>query len=65
MDPDQALSDLRAIFKRYDQVNISFELQAELGREAREVFEGLDHWMTNGGFRPHDWRGIKDADRTH
>ena len=48
MDPTQALADIRELAKAVlsdDQVH-----------ELAERIEGLDDWMTHGGFPPEQWR---------
>lgn len=52
MDPEAALNELRAIVhRRLMQV-------PEEGDDDRaaELFDGLDQWLTKGGFLPQDWR---------
>lgn len=46
MDPDAALQELRLMAS--DPNAFNFEQFVEL-------FEGLDEWMSKGGFLPHDW----------
>lgn len=61
MDPDKALEDLREIFrvrdcemndvkKRYDYAN-----DPEVVERLHDLFEGLDRWMSLGGFLPKAW----------
>lgn len=57
MDPDQVLSDLREIFRKLDDAT-DLDVKTELALEAAEKFNALDEWMTMGGFRPREWRGI-------
>jgi hypothetical protein len=45
MDPDKTLADIRHAI-RNGEVDTVFDL-----------FEGLDDWLTKGGFPPNDWNG--------
>ncbi|AYP70073.1 HNH endonuclease [Mycobacterium phage CRB2] len=52
MDPDAALSELRALASR---VRAEHRLsQADVER-AGELFDGLDGWLTTGGMLPSAW----------
>lgn len=57
MDPDQALSDLRDIFKKIEMgSSLSLHMKLELAMQAADIFQGLDEWLTtHHGFKPHDW----------
>jgi hypothetical protein len=49
MDPDVALREIREIAGSSDQ-------PSEAGfRRLAELVDGLDTWLTNGGFLPTDW----------
>lgn len=57
MDPNAALAEIRAIL-----TNPSFWM-AEAFRLA-ELVDGLDDWLTHGGFMPTEWvPGEKESER--
>ena len=51
MDPNEALQRLR---EWAGGVADGEEMSAEM--EAAEAFEGLDGWLSRGGFLPADWQ---------
>jgi len=51
MDPDVALSKLRELFSAE---GVPDPLEWE---EARDLFVGLDEWLSKGGFKPRNWDG--------
>ncbi len=54
MDPNAALHRLRTLMGSPHTLDAN---------EAAEVFEGLDQWLTNGGFLPTDWNATQAGDR--
>ena len=51
MDPNTALATLRKLIGEWqdtDSVNVD---------ELTEAFQGLDEWLSGGGFMPSDWQG--------
>jgi hypothetical protein len=50
MDPNAALERIRGLVNRMldDEENPD-------GQELAELFEGLDQWISSGGFIPTDW----------
>lgn len=54
MDPEVALAELREIVKSVNDGEVGSHTDA-MSRMA-ELFDGLDGWLTNGGFKPRDWR---------
>jgi len=54
MDPEVALAELREIVKEVNDGTVSSHTDA-MSRMA-DLFDGLDGWLTNGGFKPLDWR---------
>lgn len=51
MDPNEALAMLRAWVLAVHEYGS--DESSEIG--AAQAFEGLDEWLTNGGFKPADW----------
>lgn len=57
MDPDEALAACRRLAVRVAKgSSASLESKLELAQELGEQFEALDEWLTNGGFKPAEWR---------
>ena len=63
-DPDIALSELREVLeelaeeidhKQPQDLLDEVEPLPELVSEAIDLFQGLDDWLSNGGFKPKDW----------
>lgn len=58
MDPEEALKRLRQLVK----IHMGGD-----GLDAHEIdrmvttFQGLDEWITKGGFLPADWQALKPA----
>lgn len=57
MDPNTALTEIRALIQA-----ISFQTEYHTGQvdlddaiTLVEKFEGLDGWLSRGGFLPEDW----------
>jgi hypothetical protein len=50
MDPNEALKRLR-------------KYASDTGGEFGETFEGLDRWLSNGGFLPIDWTRAGENNR--
>ena len=64
MDPDTALENLRAARDRFDEAD---DVSDRWGGayEVVEQFDGLDDWLSKGGFPPAEWadaRARSDAD---
>jgi hypothetical protein len=55
MDPNAALARLRDLANGIDKENDHGRL-AYLAEDMAVVFEGLDDWLSNGGFLPAEWR---------
>lgn len=55
MDPNETLSDLRAIFARWEEWGVLETHPESAMDELVDLFFGLDEWLTKGGFRPDDW----------
>jgi hypothetical protein len=53
MDPNTALADIRAIVSTVDTADPD-TASDRLARLA-ELADGLDQWITNGGFLPDPW----------
>jgi hypothetical protein len=57
MDPDRALTDLRAAFAALRRTLAGDpDAAAAHASTALDLFTGLDHWLTTGGFPPADWQ---------
>jgi hypothetical protein len=57
MDPDQALRDLRgALTALRRALDDDTDDVADHASTALDLFTGLDHWLTAGGFLPADWQ---------
>lgn len=54
MDPDEALDGLRVLLAASDDMD-----PAEALAEVRELFEGLDDWLSKAGMLPRDWQRTK------
>jgi hypothetical protein len=58
MDPNECLKALREAHARLcvdaadNMVVSSDDVVAAI-----ELFDGLDHWLARGGFKPDDWQG--------
>ena len=52
MDPDAALLLLRAETQAATEENDAVEVLARMV----ELFQGLDDWLSKGGFLPQDWQ---------
>lgn len=57
MDPNAALARIRELIK--DMNTASDDLEAAMiGSELATHVEGLDTWLKQGGFLPHEWRRL-------
>ena len=58
MDPNQALKDIRAMvaYLTGPNANPDSEAFAEQATALANTIEGLDEWLSRGGFKPSDWR---------
>lgn len=56
MDPNAALAEIREIVKNtHDARYVTFEkIEHELERLV-DLIDGLDNWLSKGGFKPRDW----------
>jgi hypothetical protein len=59
MDPDEALRELRRLAALAEE-GPEFLVPAEVARMA-ELFQGLDAWLTSGGFAPEAWLDKRPA----
>lgn len=55
MDPNAALSDIRALFRSYEADEIYLP-------DLNEKFNALDNWLSNGGCLPDAWATAPDPD---
>ena len=59
MDPNAALKLLRelrySIVQNLDSESPDEDELMEKASEMADAFEGLDQWLTKGGFLPHEW----------
>ncbi len=51
MDPDECLDRIRQIVNLADDGDISVYID-----ELVDAFQGLDEWLSMGGFLPNDWK---------
>lgn len=64
MDPDSALAEIRVMQKTIAVAREVAEGDGDDGGEAMmvdrlmELIEGLDGWLTQGGFLPEDWKRV-------
>lgn len=56
MDPDAALDRLRTWANRYDSGNCDDPTCSD----AVDAFQGLDDWMSRGGYSPSVWTKPED-----
>lgn len=56
MDPTVTLAQLRKVTKKFhdefDGDKPDTDKLVEYGNKLADLFHGLDHWMTGGGFSP-------------
>lgn len=55
MDPDAAVEALRRLSKDLETVEDAGHRSA-IAEEMATVWDGLDEWITRGGFLPSAWR---------
>lgn len=55
MDPDEALAKMRDLTSRYGHEDHGNDEDHDIALRMVEVFQGLDEWLTNGGFPPSAW----------
>ena len=60
MDPDEALRQIRALIAQMQVEDSPSSMGArpefvQHARDLAETVEGLDGWMTRGGFPPAEW----------
>lgn len=56
MDPDKCLETCRALARRILQEADLERIHTDKGERLAELFQGLDEWLTKGGFPPEDWK---------
>ena len=60
MDPNAALEDARRLAANIiDGVmagGLTPDDMASVGEDLAEAFQGLDEWLSRGGFKPDAWR---------
>lgn len=55
MDPDQTLSEIRALVREATEGGLDAGHAERLVTELAERVEALDNWLTNRGFLPLAW----------
>jgi hypothetical protein len=55
MDPNETLSDIRAVIKSYDDPTNIDDERVHYANEIVELFTSLDVWLIKGGFLPSEW----------
>lgn len=63
MDPDAALFLLRQNVADYENATTISEREDAADRIS-ELFQGLDEWITKGGFLPKDWQPAHNPSTT-
>lgn len=61
MDPDAALDELVALLDRVHilaETHLPPTITAEDTRRILELIDGLDGWLTSGGFLPTRWKPV-------
>jgi hypothetical protein len=62
MDPDEALKELRLMVRTALRcTDNDLPLPEEITWRMAEVFEGLDGWISKGGFLPKDWESKRTS----
>jgi hypothetical protein len=56
MDPNAALENARKLAAKTTHGSWDTEKLANLGEELAETFQGLDEWLSRGGFKPDAWQ---------
>ena len=56
MDPNAALGRVRYLTGKINSPGVRTEDLATLAEDLAEVFQGLDEWLSGGGFRPDAWQ---------
>lgn len=61
MDPDVALQQIREVLAEYHQAAVDDDPNAaNVAMSAlAEIVEGLDEWLTKGGFPPSQWQRLR------
>lgn len=57
MDPDATLAQIRDLIVKYQ--TSAEEMSTSDAAELVELVDGLDEWMTKGGFLPTDWNALR------
>lgn len=55
MDPNTALKQLRFLVARAHAASLRTDISV-IADEMADVFNGLDNWLSTGGFLPDAWR---------
>jgi hypothetical protein len=63
MDPTAALKAIRQLVREIQAPADTSDTEALAG-ELAELVDGLDGWLSAGGFLPHQWRGAKAPEPT-
>lgn len=56
MDPDAALAQIRATVEAMAAPECTAEQRRLLAGDLVTLWDGLDSWLSRGGFLPHSWR---------
>ena len=65
MDPEAALEKIRALVREIQKLEddeADDEEFAGPASELAEAFDGLDQWMSKGGFPPGEWSDPEEED---
>lgn len=55
MDPNVTLNEIRAMIGLFDAGDYSHTLHTD---KLVDLIDGLDKWITNGGFLPDPWKEV-------
>lgn len=62
MDPDDTLTQIRELITKYQ--TSAEEMSTSDAAELVLLVDGLDEWLTKGGFLPTEWNALRSPLRT-
>lgn len=62
MDPDDALTQIRELITKHQ--TSGEEMSTSDAADLVELIDGLDEWLTKGGFLPTEWNALRSPLRT-
>lgn len=60
MDPNTALKQMRRLLKDLDRAGDDESEAASIAEDMAVTFQGLDGWLSKGGFLPDEWNDEDD-----